>query len=131
VAEGRFREDLFYRLNVIPLPISPLRERPEDLTSLFSFFINKYCKKNKRENLTVSAEALRLIENYDWPGNVRELENAVERAVILCRGHQIKPVDLPPELSAASDTSLQLDFGKGMTMAQAACAQFTESLRNM
>jgi two-component system response regulator HydG len=118
VAEGRFKEDLFYRLNVIPLNISPLRQRPEDLTSLFSFFIQKYCKKNKRENLTVSAEALRLIENYKWPGNVRELENAVERAVILCRGHQVTPEDLPAELSSASDTSMQLNFGNGMTMAE-------------
>ncbi|MBF0430993.1 MAG: sigma-54-dependent Fis family transcriptional regulator [Fibrobacteria bacterium] len=116
VEEGKFREDLFYRLNVIPITISPLRDRPEDLTSLFSFFLQKYCKKNKRENLTVSADALGLIEDYKWPGNIRELENAVERAVILCRGHQITPEDLPPELSNSSGSSLLLNFGRGMTM---------------
>src|SRR5690606_12700026 len=99
VEEGTFREDLFYRLNVIPLTIPPLRQRPEDLHALILFFIAKYCRKNKRPNLSVSAEALQLMEHYAWPGNVRELENAIERAVILCLGHQITVDDLPPELS--------------------------------
>jgi len=118
VEMGLFREDLFYRLNVIPLTVPPLRERSEDLPSLVSFFIQKYCRKNKRDNLTVSADTLRLIENYSWPGNVRELENAMERAVILCRGHQITPEDLPPEISNATDARLQLNFGNGMTLGQ-------------
>ncbi len=116
VESGKFREDLFYRLNVIPITIPPLRERPDDLTSLISFFIQKYCRKNKRENLSLSADALRLLESYTWPGNIRELENAIERAVILCRSHQITPDDLPPELSQQSSTSLMLNFGKGMTL---------------
>jgi DNA-binding NtrC family response regulator len=113
---GQFREDLFYRLNVIPLQIPPLRHRPEDLHSLISHFIAKYCRKNKKENLSISAEALRVMEQYAWPGNVRELENAIERAVILCLGHQITPEDLPDELSAAPDDSVRLNFGSGMTM---------------
>lgn len=115
---GLFREDLFYRLNVIPLTVPNLRERTEDLPALVSFFIQKYCKKNKRDNLTVSADTLRLIENYTWPGNVRELENTIERAVILAPGHHITPADLPPEISNATEAKLQLNFGNGMTLDQ-------------
>ena len=114
---GHFREDLFYRLNVIPLLIPPLRQRPEDLPGLISFFIGKYCKKNKRDNLSVSPDALRLMEHYAWPGNVRELENAIERAVILCLGHQITVDDLPGELgSGGSDSSEPLSVTRGMTL---------------
>lgn len=116
IEAGLFREDLFYRLNVIPLQIPPLRQRPEDLHSLISFFITKYCKKNKKENLSVSADALRIMENYAWPGNVRELENAIERSVILCLGHQITPEDLPDELSHAGESDSQIFVGKGMTL---------------
>ncbi len=111
-----FREDLFYRLNVIPLLIPPLRQRHEDLHSLISFFINKYCKKNKRENLSIHADALRLMEKYPWPGNVRELENAIERSVILCLGHQISIADLPDELSQSCESQVQIDIDRGMTM---------------
>jgi DNA-binding NtrC family response regulator len=116
VEAGLFREDLFYRLNVIPLMIPPLRQRPEDLHSLISFFITKYCKKNKKQNLSVSADALRIMERYSWPGNVRELENAIERAVILCLGHQITPEDLPDELSNGGESDGEIHIGKGMTL---------------
>jgi len=116
VEVNQFREDLFYRLNVIPLQIPPLRQRPEDLHSLISYFISKYCKKNKKSNLSLSADALRLMEGYAWPGNVRELENAIERAVILCLGHQITPEDLPDELSNPEGASIQLSLGRGMTL---------------
>ncbi len=113
---GLFREDLFYRLNVIPLVIPPLRQRTEDLHSLISFFIGKYCQKNKRPNLSISADALRVMEAYGWPGNIRELENAIERAVILCLGHQVTVDDLPDELSQGASGGNQLFIGKGMTM---------------
>ena len=116
VEAGSFREDLFYRLNVIPLQIPSLRQRPEDLPALILFFIAKYCKKNKRDVLSVNVEALKLMEHYSWPGNVRELENAIERAVILCLGQQIMVDDLPPELSGGSDFIAQLEIGRGMTM---------------
>jgi DNA-binding NtrC family response regulator len=116
VETGLFREDLFYRLNVIPLQIPSLRQRAEDLPALILFFIAKYCKKNKRESLPVDATALRLMERYSWPGNVRELENAIERAVILCLGQQITVDDLPPELSGGSDVIARLEIGRGMTM---------------
>jgi two-component system response regulator HydG len=118
VEEGTFREDLFYRLNVIPLTIPPLRQRPEDLHALILHFIAKYCRKNKRPNLSVSAEALRLMEQYGWPGNVRELENAIERAVILCLGHQITVEDLPPELSGATEGRPGVHLAPGMTLAE-------------
>jgi DNA-binding NtrC family response regulator len=118
VEENTFREDLFYRLNVIPLTIPPLRQRPEDLHALILFFIAKYCRKNKRPNLSLSAEALRLMERYSWPGNVRELENAIERAVILCLGHQITVEDLPPELSGATEGRAGLHLSPGMTLAE-------------
>jgi two-component system response regulator HydG len=116
VEGGLFREDLFYRLNVIPLQIPPLRQRPEDLNALISHFISKYCKKNKKENLSIHADALRIMENYGWPGNVRELENAIERAVILCLGHQITVEDLPDELSHGGAAGVQVSIGSGMTM---------------
>ena len=126
---GQFREDLFYRLSVIPLQIPPLRQRPEDLHSLISHFIAKYCKKNKKNNLSISAEALRIMENYSWPGNVRELENAIERAVILCLGHQITPEDLPDELSHAHAETVQLNIGQGMTMEEIEMTVIRNSLK--
>ena len=126
---GQFREDLFYRLNVIPLQIPPLRQRPEDLHSLISHFIAKYCKKNKKENLSISAEALRLMENYAWPGNVRELENAIERAVILCLGHQFTPEDLPDELSHPQAEAVQLNIYQGMTMDEIELAVIRNALK--
>ena len=75
-----------------------------------------YCRKNKKSNLSLSADALTLMEKYSWPGNVRELENAIERAVILCLGHQITPEDLPDELSSTADSTAQIFVGKGMTL---------------
>jgi two-component system response regulator HydG len=126
---GLFREDLFYRLNVIPLQVPPLRQRPEDLHSLISFFIAKYCNKNKKTNLSLSPDALRLVENYGWPGNVRELENAIERAVILCMGHQITPGDLPDELSNAGSSDMQLPIGKGMTLEEIEMTVIQNSLK--
>jgi two-component system response regulator HydG len=113
---GRFREDLFYRLNVIPLQIPALRQRPEDLHSLIAHFIAKYCRKNRKSDLSINPDALRIMEDYAWPGNVRELENAIERAVILCLGHQITPEDLPDELGNAGASGVRMNIGSGMTM---------------
>ncbi|MDQ3003280.1 MAG: sigma-54 dependent transcriptional regulator [Fibrobacterota bacterium] len=129
VEAGLFREDLFYRLNVIPLQIPPLRQRPEDLHPLIAYFIAQYCRKNKKANLSLSAEALALMEKYPWPGNVRELENAIERAVILCLQHQITPSDLPDELSLIPETSTQISVGKGMTLEEIELAAIQIGLR--
>ena len=81
---GQFREDLYYRLNVVALTAPPLRERGEDIADLANYFLDKICKTLNRPLMSLSSEALNLISTYHWPGNVRELENAIERAVILC-----------------------------------------------
>lgn len=91
VEDGRFREDLFYRLNVFPIRIPPLRERKEDVPLLVEYFINKYCLEMKTSVKSISKEALEMLVSYHWKGNVRELENAIERAVILCDGDVITP----------------------------------------
>ncbi len=86
VKAGKFRDDLYYRLNVVPIHIPPLRERKEDLPLLVNHFLQKYNKKAKREVTAISKEALKALLEYDWPGNVRELENTIERAVVLSKG---------------------------------------------
>jgi DNA-binding NtrC family response regulator len=96
VAKGRFREDLFYRLNVVALEIPPLRERRSDIPPLARFFLDRFAKDNGKPIEGFSPEALELLAAYDWPGNVRELENAIERAVVLATGPQIEPRQLPP-----------------------------------
>ena len=95
IKDGRFREDLYYRLNVICLNLPPLRERREDITALAHYFASKYSQKCKRKVVGVSPEAMVCLMNYDWPGNVREFENAIERAVVLGSSEIIKIEDLP------------------------------------
>ncbi len=89
VQKGNFREDLYYRLNVINIKMPPLRERRSDIPLLAEHFLRKYAQKNRKKIKGFTREAFRLLQEYDWPGNVRELENAVERAVILCRSQEI------------------------------------------
>ncbi len=96
VEEGRFREDLYYRLNVINIQLPPLRERKEDIPGLVEFFTKKYCEENARPPYRFSSEALKVLMDYHWPGNVRELENVVERAVVLSQDDIIGR-DLLPE----------------------------------
>jgi Nif-specific regulatory protein len=83
VAKGTFREDLFYRLNVVPVYLPPLRNRREDIPHLIDFFLDKYNAQNERKLRRISREMLNVLMRYPWPGNVRELENAIERAVVL------------------------------------------------
>ena len=96
VDDGRFREDLFYRLHVIAIHLPALRERKDDIPLLVQHFLEKYCEENARPNLEFAPESLDLLMEYDWPGNVRELENVIERATVLCQGNRIGP-DLIPE----------------------------------
>ncbi len=96
VAEGGFREDLFYRLNVIRLEIPPLRKRPEDIPVLARFFLQKYSRIYGIRNLEIGPRTMAILQGRPWPGNVRELENVIKRAVILCRGLSIKSQDLFP-----------------------------------
>jgi NtrC-family two-component system response regulator AlgB len=104
VTEGRFREDLFYRLNVISLTVPPLRERPEDIMTLAMDFLTYFDRANHKSILGFTDEAVEMLMGYTWPGNVRELRNAVERAVILGRGEQISQNDLPENVAPGGAT---------------------------
>ena len=95
IAENKFRDDLYYRLNVISIHVPPLRERKEDIPLLLERFIRKYCLEMNKEEVKVASSALRLLMDYDWPGNVRELENVVERALVIGKGKKIVSEDLP------------------------------------
>jgi len=106
VRQGKFREDLFYRLNVITITLPPLRERPEDIPLLAQHFLQKFAKRNKKDVRAISREAMELLQEYSWPGNVRELENTIEHAVVLCRGDTIRAEDLP-ELVASEEKTRQ------------------------
>lgn len=94
VDEGRFRDDLFYRLSVVPINLPPLRERPEDIPVLADYFLEVYSRKRKKNVQGISKEAMEALTRYRWPGNVRELENAIERAVVLTESNVIQPADL-------------------------------------
>ncbi|MFA5524328.1 MAG: sigma-54 dependent transcriptional regulator [Tissierellales bacterium] len=98
VEKGNFREDLYYRLNIIPIQIPPLRERPEDLPNLVSSFINEYNQKLKKNIFSINDEALNAIKVYHWPGNVRQLKNVIERLMIFKKGNEITFEDLPDEI---------------------------------
>ncbi|HKP87664.1 MAG TPA: sigma-54 dependent transcriptional regulator [Blastocatellia bacterium] len=125
VEEGAFREDLFYRLNVISINLPPLRDRRTDILPLAQHFIRKYSEENNRQISTqLSPEVLSLLEAYNWPGNVRELENVIERAVIIARGNQIQREDLREEQlnpqRAASQVggqkiATQIDLSRGIS----------------
>src|SRR6202050_3944561 len=99
VREGKFREDLFYRLNVITIDLPPLRQRKEDIPLLAGFFLNRYSQENERPTRRITPEALRPLLTYSWPGNVRELENVIERAVVLSPGVEVGPELLPDHIA--------------------------------
>jgi two-component system, NtrC family, response regulator HydG len=94
VASGQFREDLYYRLNVVSVEMPPLRERKEDILSLAMFFVKKFCGELKKKIDGVDPEAQKMLMRYNWPGNIRELENAIERAILMTEGHFITSEDL-------------------------------------
>ena len=101
VGAGAFREDLFYRLNVVPIHIPPLRERREDIPLLADHFIAKFNDRLKKEIAAITPEAIERLVAYQWPGNIRELENLMERTVLFCEGPEIRVSDLPPEVAGA------------------------------
>ncbi|HEX6765152.1 MAG TPA: sigma-54 dependent transcriptional regulator, partial [Polyangiaceae bacterium] len=102
VAQGRFREDLYYRLNVIKLTLPSLKQRPSDIPALAMHFLKRYAEENAKDVKTISDAALSLLASYSWPGNVRELENVIERAVVIAEGETIEPHHLPPEFAAVT-----------------------------
>ncbi len=112
VSDGSFREDLYYRLNVFPIYMPPLRERRTDILLLADFFLEKFSRENQKKITRISTSAIDLLIQYHWPGNVRELQNCMERAVLVCDGSSIKGVHLPPTLqvseTAASGKPLSL-----------------------
>ena len=102
VAEKKFREDLFYRLNVVRLQLPPLRERAGDVALLVNYFLQKFARKLGTPPKAILPETLRLLEQHPWPGNVRELENVMQRALVVAKGEAILPADLPPEITRAA-----------------------------
>ncbi len=130
VKGGRFREDLYYRINVIPIRIPPLRDRLEDVPLLADHFIRTFAAKHGKAVEGASEAALRLMGNYGWPGNVRELENAVERAVVLCRGGQVDVDDLPPELrDPQAGHGRQITFSVGTPLEEIERRMIMETLK--
>jgi len=130
VREKRFREDLYYRLNVITLTVPPLRERREDVRVLAQHFLRVYAAKNNRRLEGFTDEAIRRLEAYAWPGNVRELENVIERGVVLAQGALMDVTDLPPEI--AGSTPLPegvLSIRLGTPLAEVEARLLEETLR--
>ena len=105
VREGRFRDDLFYRLNVFPIVLPPLRERLEDLPLIANHFLQMYGAKNRRKIRALAPEVLQAFQNYPWRGNIRELENVIERGVIVCQGDVLTLQDLPESLQQAGSVA--------------------------
>jgi two-component system, NtrC family, response regulator AtoC len=122
VADGRFREDLYYRLKVVTLRIPPLRERPSDIPPLLEHFLVQFCQEHGKPPKTLSAEALELLSRYSWPGNVRELKNVMESVVVFHQDGEVTLNDLPPEIRdsstlSTSGTPVQSVVGEPRTMA--------------
>ena len=112
VANGGFREDLYYRLNVVPLHLPPLRDRREDIPFLASHFIAKFNERLKKQVTGIAPEAVQRLAIYNWPGNIRELENVMERTILFCEGPEIRLENLPPELLHLGPTALAEDSGR-------------------
>jgi len=110
IQKGKFREDLYYRLNVIPITVAPLRERKVDIPLLVDNFIATFCLENNKESKKISLEAMDLLVGYSWPGNVRELKNIVERMVIMTRGPVIEAQDVPNPVREQPKPPLEFSF---------------------
>jgi two-component system, NtrC family, response regulator HydG len=129
VREGRFREDLYYRVKVIVLRLPPLRERPEEVPGLAEHFRNLANERNHRSVKGISPAAMARLQQYAWPGNVRELENVVEQAVVLARGDRIEPSDLPEDVSGERGPQEVLRIPVGTSLAQTEKELILETLR--
>jgi two-component system response regulator AtoC len=119
VVEGGFRDDLFYRLNVIPIDLPPLRQRTEDIPLLAEYFLNRYSQKIGVPVKRLSDKAMQMFMDYSWPGNVRELENLIERAVVISKNQVLKPSDFPPEIASGIGTVRAGSMDVGMSIGEA------------
>ncbi len=129
VSEGRFREDLYYRLNVIRLRVPPLAERPEDVPLLAQFFLARYASKNRKDVAGFADEALDALSGYRWPGNVRELENVIERAVVLTRGPRVVLENLPEQVRQGRGARMVLSFRVGTPIKEMERSMIEATLR--
>jgi two-component system response regulator HydG len=130
VVDGKFRDDLYYRLNVISIVLPPLRERKDDITLLIDHFLRKYQQKNQKLIRGIAQNAMDLLIDYDWPGNVRELENAIERAVVMAKKDIVRPEDLPSYLESKSPQKPDhLTISFGMSMEELELAYIKEALK--
>ncbi|MBO4410404.1 MAG: sigma-54-dependent Fis family transcriptional regulator [Spirochaetales bacterium] len=119
IKKGNFREDLYYRLNVVSLNVPPLRERKEDIFLLATAFLKQFCEENNKKIVGFSNEAGSALAAYDWPGNIRELRNCVESAVVMSRNDQIELADLPPAVSRAKGgNTIEIELGTTMDDAE-------------
>ena len=119
VKAGRFREDLYYRLNVVHLCVPSLRERKDDIPLLVDNFINRYAKDNGKSITGIENRARSALYKYDWPGNIRQLQNCIESAVVMCSGSEIKLEDLPPTISGeAGDEMISIPMGTPLEEAE-------------
>ena len=127
VKEGRFREDLYYRLNVVHIAVPPLRERRDDIPLLLNAFLKEFARENGKDVTGIDSRARALLYKYDWPGNIRELRNCIESAVVMCGGNEITPEDLPPTVSA-SIAAPSITIPVGTTLDDAEKAIICENL---
>jgi DNA-binding NtrC family response regulator len=118
IEKGTFREDLFYRLNVVNIDIPPLRERKEDIDLLVAAFIKEFAQENNKPVEAINQKARTMLHNYSWPGNVRELRNSIESAVVMCKGTVITPDDLPPGIARDAESD-DIRISVGSTLAEA------------
>lgn len=110
IADGKFREDLYYRLNVVNIKMPVLRDRTDDISILAEYFVNKFNIEMKKDVKKISGDAMKILLQYHWPGNIRELQNVIERGVVLCNGSELMPEDLPLLPSAAAQSIPELGF---------------------
>ena len=127
IKEKKFREDLFYRLNVVPINLPPLRTRKDDLPLLTQHFLNIYNKKFKKE-LTISKDAMNYFNHYKWPGNVRELENTIQRLVLTCSSNMITAADIPDNITQIENDDITSKIKPGITLDNAEKIVIKESL---
>ncbi|MFZ0992607.1 MAG: sigma-54 dependent transcriptional regulator, partial [Candidatus Sulfotelmatobacter sp.] len=128
--QGTFREDLYYRLNVVPIDIAPLRQRKEDIPDLVNLFISRFAGDSGKQVKSISPEAMQILVNYHWPGNVRELQNIIERACALAKGAVIEPEDIHLDVRPAKAANGASGFlPEGMTLEHWEDEMIREALR--